>query len=170
MAESSASRANIPWGPLLIVLLATSVPFLYFSPLKSARPQTGGGEAISGLGAQDVDARLWQDPFKAAMEAHRRVVARIAASRTPESSLAIKLNQLLNSEAATRPAIDASHGLTDLTAQIEQHAGISQARTMALAHDPGAHHERALFLIRLRVVTDAAPAALTRARSRGRRG
>src|SRR4051812_9123377 len=57
---------SIPWSAVLAVLPATVGAAFYFSPLTSERPASPpGGRPFGVIGDQDVDARLWQDPFMA---------------------------------------------------------------------------------------------------------
>ncbi|HEX8522765.1 MAG TPA: hypothetical protein VF669_10950 [Tepidisphaeraceae bacterium] len=65
------AKQNEGWGalwPTAVTIAAIGVSALFvFSPLKSARPKAEGGQSITALGSQDVDARLWQDPFAAVL-------------------------------------------------------------------------------------------------------
>ena len=72
MADDRSGSWSIP-GPLLAVLLLAGGAMFLVPPLVSSRPQTDVGPSPQALGAQDVSARAWQDPFKAAFE-HREAV------------------------------------------------------------------------------------------------
>jgi hypothetical protein len=57
-----------PWPIVLVALLAAGV-LIKHEELKSARPNDSERVKFVPAGQQDVEARLWQDPF-AAVEKH----------------------------------------------------------------------------------------------------
>ncbi len=63
MPQQSAG-SSVPWPTLMALVVAVGGATLYFHPLTSDRPDFSGGNAQS-LGNEDVEARLWQDPFQA---------------------------------------------------------------------------------------------------------
>jgi hypothetical protein len=63
MAEESNRKFEVPWGTLLPLLAALGGIVAQFKPLISARPPAPLEKSIEVIAAQDVDARLWQDPL-----------------------------------------------------------------------------------------------------------
>lgn len=59
--------------PGIFVLLAGALASLYFlhSSLETSRPTEPVAVTTEGLGSQQIDARLWQDPFEALQRARR---------------------------------------------------------------------------------------------------
>jgi len=105
MAENGGPSWSPPWPAIAVLFLAASSALLYFHPLTSDRPSQGAGQT-KGLGYQDVDARLWQDPFQAAEAKYRQ-------DRADH-----QLNAIL--PAAVSPRFTSNHDIGELTAQIEQ--------------------------------------------------
>ena len=69
MANSS-EPPSIPWDRIagIVAILGTLVFLL--APLTSSRPPGNGDRSGQALGHEDVDARLWQDPFEAVKNSH----------------------------------------------------------------------------------------------------
>jgi hypothetical protein len=67
-ADSKKKPIDLPWATIAAVLAATGGLFLYFNPLETSRPLEREGFHSDVNRAQDVDARLWQDPLRTASE------------------------------------------------------------------------------------------------------
>ena len=72
MDKESRSGGPSPSGILAIVMLAAGVLFIREVPLETTRPQANEPRIQQVVG-QDVDARLWQDPFGAVARARKEV-------------------------------------------------------------------------------------------------
>jgi hypothetical protein len=77
--DPSNFRSNLP--PIILVLLLASGAFLVQSPIEPDRPPPSG-KGLRTEGVQNLDARLWQDPF-AVMPRSRRDMGR--SRRNPET-------------------------------------------------------------------------------------
>lgn len=74
MSDDHSGGWSIPWTAIFAIVLAAGGAFFINSQLTSSRPTAERDEPADAQGHQDVSARLWQDPFKAAEEhrdAHR---------------------------------------------------------------------------------------------------
>src|SRR4051812_6303325 len=67
MAEEKRESFSVNWAALVALLVASSSAVLFFRPLSSSRPPAGSDRSLENLGYDDVDARLWQDPFRVAI-------------------------------------------------------------------------------------------------------
>lgn len=76
MAErESKAGSSIPWANVTALLVAVAGGLsLLIEPLVSSRPQKGS-PPVAVSGAQDVDARLWQDPLRVAIEDFQKSAA-----------------------------------------------------------------------------------------------
>ena len=64
MATVDKPKLDIPWGTLLPLAAALAGIIAQVRPVTSERPTANLVEKTSeAIGAQDVDARLWQDPL-----------------------------------------------------------------------------------------------------------
>src|ERR1700749_1090270 len=73
MAEKDEKSVSIPWLPLLTLVGLGSGVIYFFPQLVSSRP--GGGDprlAEDTFDQQTIDARLWQDPLGAAIQAQEK--------------------------------------------------------------------------------------------------
>jgi hypothetical protein len=68
MAEDQKRTFEISWATLLPVVAALAGVVAQLRPLVSTRPAVPGEKPIEVVAAQDVDARLWQDPLVAAQK------------------------------------------------------------------------------------------------------
>ena len=66
MADNDKPKFDIPWGTLLPLLAVLAGVVAQYKPLVSTRPTVPSEKTIPVVAAQDVDARLWQDPFSVA--------------------------------------------------------------------------------------------------------
>src|SRR6476659_2224759 len=63
MAYNDKRKFDLPWGTILPVLAVLAGLVAHFKPLVSTRPSIGSENSVPVTAAQDVDARLWQDPI-----------------------------------------------------------------------------------------------------------
>src|SRR2546430_6023703 len=66
MADNDKPKFDIPWGTLLPLIAVLAGVIAQYKPLVSKRPTVPSEKTIPVIAAQDVDARLWQDPFSVA--------------------------------------------------------------------------------------------------------
>ena len=66
MADAEKQKFDIPWGTLLPVIAIIAGIVVQYKPLVSSRPPVPAEKSVEPIAEQDVDARLWQDPFAAA--------------------------------------------------------------------------------------------------------
>src|SRR5437870_4294469 len=91
MAEDEKRKLEIPWATLLPIVAALAGIIAQYKPLVSARPAVPSTKLTEQLAAQDIDARLWQDPLdvvqraKAALD---EVQTKDSVDRTPQHSIA----------------------------------------------------------------------------------
>src|SRR5260370_37948443 len=104
MEDKRASAPNIPWTAVMALIVAAAGGWLWFqSPLTSSRPAGQPEHEHLLLGAQGVEARLWQDPFTAVVrhehraEAHDQTVkAQADAAKHPLAQLAVQNDRDVN--------------------------------------------------------------------------
>src|SRR5438477_3414452 len=77
MAEDSDGKGRGISGLVALVVLAASAIVVRQLPYSTSRPDTADKAELTADAGQDVNARLWQDPF-AAVDQHRRERARDA--------------------------------------------------------------------------------------------
>src|SRR5438067_6790408 len=68
MAEEHPRKFDLPWGTLLPLLAVLAGVIAQFKPLLSERPSVPSEKTAPVIAAQDVDARLWQDPIGVAQK------------------------------------------------------------------------------------------------------
>jgi hypothetical protein len=110
--DNKGGKTSVVSIPILLLISAlTGSLFLGPSPLITSRPE-GIKRKMSGtLGTQDVEARLWQDPFEA-LE-----LAGVTASRAQDVDVAVRDNPKLTLKGTV--SIPYDHDIKQLTAQIE---------------------------------------------------
>ena len=77
MADSDSPKWDIPWTTIFTVLIAGAGAIFLYPSLTSSRPDVPSSVPAAKLGYEDVDARLWQDPFLAA-DTHRNAAVKAA--------------------------------------------------------------------------------------------
>jgi len=100
MADNDKRKFDLPWATLLPLMAVLAGVVAQYKPLVSERPSVPSEKTAPMIAAQDVDARLWQDPI----------------------GVAQKQKSLLNQQAAG-PAKEASaklHDISALTALLDQ--------------------------------------------------
>ncbi len=63
MADNNKPKFDLPWGTLLPLLAVLAGVIATYKPLVSERPSVPTEKTAPVIAAQDVDARLWQDPI-----------------------------------------------------------------------------------------------------------
>ena len=73
-------------GDLLPLLAVLAGVVAHYKPLVSTRPTVPSEKTIPVIAAQDVDARLWQDPFSVAQKQKSLLDAQIEAGAAKKGS------------------------------------------------------------------------------------
>ncbi len=68
MADNDKRKFDLPWGTLLPLLAVLAGVVAQYKPLVSERPSVPSEKSAPVIAAQDVDARLWQDPIGVAQK------------------------------------------------------------------------------------------------------
>jgi hypothetical protein len=68
MANNNKPKFDLPWGTLLPLLAVLAGVIATYKPLVSERPSVPSEKTAPVIAAQDVDARLWQDPIGVAQK------------------------------------------------------------------------------------------------------
>jgi hypothetical protein len=107
MADNDKPKFDIPWGTLLPLLAVLAGVVAQYKPLVSKRPTVPSEKTIPVIAAQDVDARLWQDPFSVAEKQKSlldsQIEVGVAAKGTTESHNVCALVELLRKRATEAP-------------------------------------------------------------------
>jgi hypothetical protein len=77
MAEDDKRKFDLPWATLLPLLAVIAGVVAQYKPLVSTRPSIANEKTIPVIAAQDVDARLWQDPISVAQKQEALLNAKI---------------------------------------------------------------------------------------------
>lgn len=83
MANNGPSHPASGWPQILLVLILAAGAVWVQLPIESHRPPPAG-QGVRTTGLQDIDARLWQDPFLAASAPRQAAMA--APAPTPPAS------------------------------------------------------------------------------------
>ncbi|HEY6169534.1 MAG TPA: hypothetical protein VI454_15945 [Verrucomicrobiae bacterium] len=100
MEEKRTTSFGVPWPWILALVAAGGGAFLLRSPLISSRPAEDHHHEHLLIGDQDVEARLWQDPFKALDHFKDPKGGSGEASKTQKhalSNLVVQIGNQLNS-------------------------------------------------------------------------
>src|SRR5437667_9388199 len=68
MADNDKRKFDLPWGTLLPLMAVLAGVIAQYKPLLSERPSVPSEKTAPVIAAQDVDARLWQDPIGVAQK------------------------------------------------------------------------------------------------------
>jgi hypothetical protein len=68
MADNDKRKFELPWATLLPVAAVLAGIVVQYKPLVSERPSVPVEKTAPVIAAQDVDARLWQDPIGVAQK------------------------------------------------------------------------------------------------------
>ena len=92
MAEEQTRKFDLPWATLLPLLAALAGLVAQYKPLVSTRPPISSQKSVEVIAAQDVEARLWQDPIAVAQK--QKILIDADANRGSERSKAHEIGAL----------------------------------------------------------------------------
>jgi hypothetical protein len=133
MADNDKPKFDVPWGTLLPLLAVLAGVVAHYKPLVSNRPAVPSEKTIPVIAAQDVDARLWQDPFSVAEKQKASLDQQIEAGVVKEAAAA-------------------SHNVCALVELLRRRAKENRERVLVLAVmvDAGPYSEQAESRLRAR--------------------
>jgi hypothetical protein len=79
MGDNDKRKFDLPWGTLLPLMAVLAGVIAQYKPLVSERPSVPSEKTAPVIAAQDVDARLWQDPIGVAQKQKSLLDAEIEA-------------------------------------------------------------------------------------------
>jgi hypothetical protein len=134
MADNDKPKFDIPWGTLLPLLAMLAGVIATYKPLVSERPSVPTEKTAPVIAAQDVDARLWQDP--------------IGVAQTQKALLDEQIEKGVVKKGSAE-----SHDISALTWLLHEHACEFPGRVLLLAVmvDSGPYSEQAESRLRTRV-------------------
>src|ERR1051326_4282451 len=107
MADNDKPKFDLPWGTLLPVAAVLAGIVVQYKPLVSERPSVPVEKTAPIIAAQDVDARLWQDPIGVAQKQKtlldEQIEKGVAKKGVAESHSIAALSALLHQDASTFP-------------------------------------------------------------------
>src|SRR5215471_18316611 len=107
MAGNGKQKFDLPWGTLLPVAAVLAGIVVQYKPLVSERPSVPVERTAPIIAAQDVDARLWQDPIGVAQKQKtlldEKIERGVAKKGVAESHSIAALSALLHQDASTFP-------------------------------------------------------------------
>lgn len=128
MIDDSSSAPNVPWQMIMALLAGLGGVLYYYHGLESQRPavvETHPGEAV---GYEDVQSRIWQDPFKAAWDYEAELSAQGNNHPNATVNSAGIANFNIVSSYETNDDQDAAHSLSVLQHEIKS----AQSSTLIL--------------------------------------
>src|SRR5438876_10045315 len=133
MADNNKPKFDIPWGTLLPLIAVLAGVIAQYKPLVSERPSVPSEKTAPVVAAQDVDARLWQDP--------------IGVAQTQKALL----DEQIEKGVAKKGAAE-SHDICALTDLLSQRATRFDGRVLLLGVmlDAGPYSEQAESRLRAR--------------------
>ena len=133
MADNDKRKLDLPWGMLLPLMAVLAGVIAQYKPLVSERPSVPSEKTASVIAAQDVDARLWQDP--------------IGVTQTQKALL----DEQIEKGVAKKGSAE-SHDICALTDLLSQRATTFRGRVLLLAVmlDAGPYSEQAESRLRAR--------------------
>jgi hypothetical protein len=183
--ENGGGGFSIPWPTVFTLVALAGGVFFFLPPLSSSRPGGAPGQSSAMLGFQDADARLWEDPVKAALRHRAHFDAMLEQSPNDEQAkkeleLRIRGERELHSIAHLRKQINglytAGEPVLILPVMIEggsypensearlrsRHAVLCALSMADLTPDDGEHLGYVQVNWPRRISPDARPAALSR--------
>src|SRR5215467_8925130 len=107
MADNDKRKFDLPWATLLPVAAVLAGIVVQYKPLVSERPSVPVEKTAPIIAAQDVDARLWQDPIGVAQKQKtlldEKIEKGVAQKGVAESHSIAALSALLHQDASTFP-------------------------------------------------------------------
>src|SRR5438093_1092192 len=133
MADNDRRKFELPWGTVLPLLAVLAGVIATYKPLVSERPPVPTEKTAPVIAAQDVDARLWQDP--------------IGVAQTQKALLDDQIEKGVAKKGSTE-----SHDICALTDLLSQRATTFHGRVLLLAVmlDAGPYSEQAESRLRAR--------------------
>jgi len=133
MADNDRRKFELPWGTLLPLMAVLAGVIAQYKPLVSERPSVPSEKTAPVIAAQDVDARLWQDP--------------IGVAQTQKALL----DEQIEKGVAKKGSAE-SHDICALTDLLSQRATTFHGRVLLLAVmlDAGPYSEQAESRLRAR--------------------
>jgi hypothetical protein len=92
MADNDKRKFDLPWGTLLPLMAVLAGVIAQYKPLVSERPSVPSEKTAPVIAAQDVDARLWQDPIGVAEKQKSLLDAQMGAGH--DTSGGSKLHEI----------------------------------------------------------------------------
>jgi hypothetical protein len=125
-------------GLAAIIIALTSLLLIKPSPLNSERPSIAPGGSRSYGAPQDVDARLWQDPFQAVNDATKNTGAKRLEIKTPDGkNVTIEL-----SDSKKQNSHPSEHIYSELPSQTKGEQITLMAVMMSASPTPEDHESR----------------------------
>ncbi|MGA7275529.1 MAG: hypothetical protein WBX14_11850, partial [Candidatus Udaeobacter sp.] len=133
MTDNNKPKFDIPWATLVPIIAAFAGLVVQFRPLVSERPSVPSEKTVPVIAAQDVDARLWQDP--------------IGVAETQKALLDEQIEKGMAKKDSTE-----SHAVRALTDLLSERATEFDGRVLLLAVmlDAGPYSEQAESRLRAR--------------------
>ena len=133
MADNNKPKVDLPWGTLLPLLAVLAGVIATYKPLVSERPSVPSEKTASVIAAQDIDARLWQDPIGVAQKQN-------AALDTPKT------------QGTTKTTTAELHNISALAALLRDRVKTFHGNVLLLAVmlDAGPYSEQAESRLRAR--------------------
>ncbi|PYL06721.1 MAG: hypothetical protein DME33_12805 [Verrucomicrobia bacterium] len=133
MADNNKPKFDLPWGTVLPLLAVLAGVIATYKPLVSERPPVPTEKTAPVIAAQDVDARLWQDP--------------IGVAQTQKALFDDQIEKGVAKKGSTE-----SHDICALTDLLSQRATTFHGRVLLLAVmlDAGPYSEQAESRLRAR--------------------
>jgi len=103
MADNDKRKIDIPWATLLPLAAVLAGVIATYKPLVSERPAVPSEKTSPVIAAEDVDARLWQDPIGVAQKQKASLDEQIekGVAKTAESHDICALTNLLCQRVST---------------------------------------------------------------------
>src|SRR5262249_45005091 len=86
MADDNKRKFDLPWATLLPLMAVLAGVIAAYKPLVSERPSVPSEKTAPVIAAQDVDARLWQDPIAVVQKQKSQLLDQQRDSRAREAS------------------------------------------------------------------------------------
>src|SRR6267143_5021478 len=137
MADNNKPKFDLPWATLLPLMAVLAGVVAQYKPLVSERPSVPSEKTAPVIAAQDVDARLWQDPLGVAQKQKSLLDAQIEARHDKDDGS--KLHD-----------ISALTGLLDQDVKKFSNIAPVPIRLLAVMLDAGPYSEQAESRLRAR--------------------
>jgi hypothetical protein len=119
MIDDSSSAPNIPWQAIMALMAGLGGVLYYYHGLESQRPAVAEMHPAEAVGYEDVQSRIWQDPFKAAEDYDAELSAKASDHPTATVNSAGIANINIASSDETNVDQNATHSLSVLQHEIK---------------------------------------------------